>query len=94
MAVGIIGLCLGMLFAHIVAGSSSGGFALFALLTIAHLACNYKVTTPAAQFSNRSWHCTFQAVCSVRLTSISDERMGAMVRNSLRTAAFCAFAIE
>jgi hypothetical protein len=47
MAVGIIGLCLGMLFAHVVAGSSSGAFALFALLTMAHLACNYKVDAPA-----------------------------------------------
>jgi ABC-type uncharacterized transport system permease subunit len=51
MAVGIIGLCLGMFFAHVVAGSSSGGFALFALLTMAHLACNYKVAAVPPQFT-------------------------------------------
>jgi hypothetical protein len=61
MAVGVIGLCLGMLLAHVVSGSSSGGFAVFFLLTLAHLLCNYK------------------AVCCVCLTSMSDERMGAMV---------------
>jgi hypothetical protein len=63
MAVGIIGLCLGMLLAHVVAGSSSGGFAAFALLTLAHLVCNYKACifpcskritiTDAAQCSGR-----------------------------------------
>ena len=53
MAVGIIGLCLGMFFAHAVAGSSSGGFALYVLLTMAHLACNYKVAAPAVHSWNR-----------------------------------------
>ena len=85
MAVGIIGLCIGMLLAHAVAGSSGGGFVVFALLTLAHLACNYKAASPCP--------CTalpflmlrrYQAVRSVRLTSISDERMGALV-NSART---------
>ena len=45
MAVGIIGLCLGMAIAQLVTGSSSWSFAAFALLTIAHLACNYKAPT-------------------------------------------------
>jgi hypothetical protein len=63
MAVGIIGLCLGMLLAHVVAGSSSSGFAAFALLTLAHLFCNYKarfisylqrvIISHSAQFSGR-----------------------------------------
>jgi hypothetical protein len=61
MAVGIIGLCVGMVLAHLVTGSSTWSFAAFAMLTLAHLACNYA------------------AVCSVRLTTISDERMGALV---------------
>ena len=52
MAVGIIGLCIGMLLAHAVAGSSGGGFVVFALLTLAHLACNYKAASPCRM------HCT------------------------------------
>ncbi len=66
MAVGIIGLCLGMLLAHAVAGSSQGAFAAFGVLTCLHLWCNYR------------------AVCSVRLTSVSDERLGVMVSDGWR----------
>ena len=51
MAVGIVGLCLGMLLVHAVAGSSSGGFAVFALLTLAHLACNYKAAPLGHQYT-------------------------------------------
>jgi hypothetical protein len=66
MAVGIIGLCLGMMLASAVVGSSWGGGVAFGVLTAMHLMCNY------------------MAVCSVRLTSISDERLGVMVREGCR----------